>query len=191
MIPTRVSRPRVSAELMTAEQFLQSEQPPRCELIRGQVVELMPPGAEHGLVVASIATILGPFLHLHRLGKLLAGDPGFVLTRGPDTVRAPDLAFLAAERIGATGVPIGFADIPPDLAIEVVSPNDRWTELEAKSRQWFAFGVRELWIADPQLGEIRVLRDGEAPQVFGSGDELRSALLPGFTAPVQALLGRI
>ena len=90
----------------------------------------------------------------NRLGEIYVGDVGFILRRNPDTVRAPDLAFIRKERLPALEEE-GFSTVVPDLAVEILSPSDRWTEVEAKIAEYFTAGVKAIWIVDPDGDEVR------------------------------------
>jgi Uma2 family endonuclease len=111
-----------TATTMTAEQLLEMpDDGYRYELIDGELRQMSPTGTRHAEISAVIARILGNHVTAHRLGKVLTSDPGFILRRGPDTVRAPDVAFIARERV-AGGSPRSYFPGPPDLAVEVISP---------------------------------------------------------------------
>lgn len=118
-----------------------------------------PAGARHGRVVARVPRALGDFVDARRLGVVLAGDVGFVLRRKPDTVRAPDVAFLAAARVPAT-LPADFMNGAPDLAIEVLSPGDRWKAVDEKAAELLAAGAQAVWAIDPGDETARVYARG-------------------------------
>ena len=116
---------------------------------RGELHTMTPAGAEHGRVALQIgARILG-HAELHALGETYAAETGFVLRRGPDTVRAPDVAFVATDRLPPSPEP-GFGRSVPDLVVEVVSPWDRASEVSSKAEAWLDAGVRLVWVVDPQ-----------------------------------------
>src|SRR5262245_38628650 len=110
------------ARRYTAEELLNlPDDDQRHELVRGWLVSEPPTNEEHASLVVRLAVLLGTHVRQNRLGRLLAGDPGFVLVRGPDTLRAPDLAFLASERL--SGAPQRkFVQGSPDLVVEILSP---------------------------------------------------------------------
>jgi Uma2 family endonuclease len=145
---------------LTAEAAWTLDPPGLWELVDGQVVLMSPAGARHGRVVARVTRALGDFVDARRLGVVLAGDVGFVLRRDPDTVRAPDVAFLAAARL--TGpLPAEFVTGAPDLAIEVVSPGDRWSEVDKKAAEFLAAGATAVWAIDPGAETAKIyLRAG-------------------------------
>lgn len=178
-----------SGPLLTADDYFHRQPEGRSELIRGKVVPLSPAGGRHGSVAARIARYLGAFVEQHDLGDVSTCDTGYVLERAPDTVRAPDVGFVAKSRIPASGIPVKFWPLAPDLAVEVISPDDAWSHVEAKSRQWLAAGTQEVWLVDPGLRELHLHRAGAPPLRLCDGDELTSRLLPGLQLDVTALLG--
>jgi Uma2 family endonuclease len=137
-----------TTSILTAEAAWALDPSGSWELVDGQVVFMSPAGARHGRVVARVTRILADFVEGRRLGVVLAGDVGFVLRRDPDTVRAPDVAFLAAARL--TGpLPAEFVAGAPDLAIEVLSPGDRWNAVDKKAGEFIAAGALAVWAIDP------------------------------------------
>jgi Uma2 family endonuclease len=140
---------------LTAEAAWTLDPPGSWELVDGQVVSLSPAGARHGRVVARLARALGDFVDARRLGVVLAGDVGFVLRRDPDTVRAPDVAFLAAARLRGP-LPAEFVAGAPDLAIEVLSPGDRWSEVDKKAGEFLAADATTVWAIDPGAETARI-----------------------------------
>lgn len=186
-----------AADIMTAEQFLQYDVPnKRVELVRGRVVVCEPPGWEHGEVTVRVAVALNAHLaeeqrrHGWRTarGRLAAGDPGFTLFRSPDTVRAPDVAYVSRERHAAP-LPRGFPELAPDLAVEVRSPADRAGEVQAKVADWLGAGCLLVWVIDPARETVTVYRADGTVSVFGANDTLEGEdVLPGFACEVGALV---
>ena len=115
--------------LMTAEElFRLPDDGMRHELVRGELLTMAPPGGEHGELSITIGASLLPHVRRHRLGRAFL-ETGFLLTTDPDTVRSPDVSFLSRERPEAATRIRGFIPGAPDLAIEVISPNDLYTEV--------------------------------------------------------------
>jgi Uma2 family endonuclease len=141
----------------------------RWELIDGCVVPVSPAGARHAVVVARVTRVLGAFVEARRLGVVLAGDAGFILRRNPDTVRAPDVAFVTAARLPGRA-PAAFLEGAPDLAIEINSPGDSWNAVDKKAGEFITAGARAVWAIDPgdetaktyTLEVSRMLAPGEA-----------------------------
>jgi len=98
-------------------------------------------------------------------------EVGFILSRNPDTVRAPDIAFVSADRLAGKDVE-GFFEGPPDIAVEVLSPDDRASEVQAKIRQYLAAGTRLVLIADPLTRTISAHRPSGEARVYSGDEEL-------------------
>ena len=160
----------------------------RYELIRGVLVEKSPTGFAHGVVVTMIATVLQLWVGPRQYGVVVSGEPGFRLEIGPpDTVLAPDVAWIAPGRLPAAGGR-GFPELAPDLAVEVRSPGDTRAALARKAAQWLRYGAREVWVADPESVTLTRYSAGAAPVVLGEWDTLDGGeLLPGFRTPVWRL----
>jgi Uma2 family endonuclease len=175
--------------LMTAEELLRTSIPDRrAELVRGHLVVREPPGGRHGLVAMNLALELGTYVKKHGGGKLFAADTGFTLFRGPDTVRAPDLAFVRHERL-PDPVPVGFPELAPDLVVEVLSPRDRTGATLAKVGDWLEAGARLVWVIDPERRAARVYRPDGSESSLGEGDSLDGEdVVPGFSCLLGSIL---
>jgi Uma2 family endonuclease len=170
----------------TAEEAFWLHPPGRWELIHGEVVFLSPTGARHGLFVQRLARYLGAFVEAHGLGQVLAGDAGFVLRRKPDTVRAPDVAVVRRARL-PDPLPEEYFEGAPDLAIEVMSPDDRWPEVQAKVQEYLRAGSSRVWVIDANAREARIY-DAGGSRVVAADAALEDAdLLPGFALPLADL----
>ena len=177
-------------KLITADELLlMPRDGSRYELIRGVLVEKMPTGDTHGDVVVRITNALANYVESNDYGAARAGEPGYRLDRDPDTVRAPDIAWIAPGH-----VPVGLRGYPefaPDLAVEVKSPSNSNPEMAAKAAMWLSYGSREVWVADPESTSITVHRPGAIPETLGEDETLDGGdLLPGFTTPVWRLFRR-
>lgn len=141
-LPDRAYVPIMSPSTpMTAEELLQVSIPgKRVELVRGVLVVREPAGLPHGRIMLNLARRLAEYVETNGLGQVYVGDTGFTLARGPDTVRAPDIAFLRRERV-PDPEPAGFPDMAPDLAVEVLSPSNRPSEVLAKIADWLNAGT--------------------------------------------------
>lgn len=185
-----------ASECMTAEQLLSYSAPnKRVELVRGRLVVKEPPGWYHGEIMLRV----GAALHAHLAseqarhgwpaprGRLAVGDPGFILTRGPDTVRGPDVAYVSRERHPGP-MPAGFPELAPDLAIEVRSPTDRPGAVLAKVGDWLDAGSRMVWVVDPQRESATVYRADGSQALLTADDALDGEdVLPGFTLALRVL----
>ena len=183
-------------DLMTADQLLMYDaRGMRTELVRGRLVVREPAGYHHGAISARVLLRIGAYLERdqaergaeHPLGDVLAAETGFTLQRGPDTVRAPDVAFVAWERRPTSTR--GFAALAPDLAVEVLSPSDRPGEVLAKVADWLTAGTRLVWVIDPDRRIARVYRaDGSESILDGEQVLDGETTLPGFELPLADLL---
>ena len=177
-------------KLMTAEELLLlPDDDMQRELIRGVLTEDMPPGDEHGVLVARISRIIGNFCEENDFGEVRAGDSGFVLERNPDTVRGPDVAWVSPDRLSAPVV--GFAELAPDLVAEVKSPSNSNREMADRAMMWLSHGTRMVVVADPVTTTLAVYRPGQPPQVLGEADTFDGDdVLPGFIEPVWRFFRR-
>ena len=118
---------------------------------------------------------------------VVTAEAGFRIAHDPDTVRAPDVAFVRAERIPPGGVK-GFFQGPPDIAVEVVSPNDRASEVMAKAQDWLQAGCPLVWVVDPETRTISVYRSRSEISVLNETDTLTGGdVLPGFSVAVAEI----
>jgi Uma2 family endonuclease len=174
---------------MTAEELLRLNLPDkRTELVKGVLVVREPAGYRHGEVAMNVALVLGNFVKAHQLGRLLAAETGFKLFANPDTVRAPDVAFVRSDRV-PDPPPTGFPAMAPDLAVEVLSPDDRPGEVLEKVGDWLNAGVRLTWVVDPVRSVARVYRADGTETRLAVGDMLDGEdVLPGFSCRLTDVL---
>lgn len=145
---------------------------------------MSPAGSEHGAIAAEMAAVLRDFVKPRRLGVVLGAETGFRIAADPDTVLAPDAAFIVADRVGER-LPRGYFPGAPDLAVEVVSPSDRASEVIAKVENWLAAGCLAVWIVDPKTQTVTVYHPNHTATFLQSTDTLAGgALLPDFSIPV-------
>jgi Uma2 family endonuclease len=177
----------VAEKLMTAEDLLQLSGTGRYELVKGVLVEMTPPGYEHGKYANRLNYLITHHVMQNDLGEVVAAETGFRLSRNPDTVRAPDVAFISKARRPATP-PTGYADFAPDLVAEVVSPNDDPDEIQSKVTDWLNAGVRLVLVVYPRSRQVAVYRSLREVTVLTETDALTAPdVLPGFSCPVSDL----
>lgn len=176
---------------MTIEEFVQLPDPPdgsQLELVKGEVVTIPAPKQRHGYVCALVASVLMQFVRPRKLGWVLSNDTGIAIERDPDSLRSVDVAFWSKERQPEAPAD-RYADNPPDLAVEVLSPTDSRRMIREKVRQYIDCGVRLVWLVDPEARTVTVyngtLRGIEYDEVdtLDDGD-----VLPGFTCVVRDLM---
>jgi Uma2 family endonuclease len=174
---------------MTAEQLLLVSIPgKRVELVRGLLLVREPAGLRQGRVVATLSRRLSDHVEGHGAGQVYVGDTGFTLARDPDTVRAPDIAFIHRARIPDPEPP-GYPDLAPDLAVEVLSPSNRPGEVLAKVADWLSGGTSLVWVIDPERRLARVYRQDGTEAIVPGGEALSGEdLLPGFACALDAIL---
>jgi Uma2 family endonuclease len=175
--------------LLTAEEFfwLYSHKEGDYELVKGEVIEMAPPGIAHGGIAVNIASALHVFVRQNDLGRVIV-EGGFCLECRPDTVRGPDVSFIKKERIPAEGLPRAFFPGAPDLAIEVVSPSDTASELEAKVHDYLRNGAQRVWVVYPGSRRMAVHRpDGTARWYSEDEAIIDEELLPGFSLPLTEI----
>jgi Uma2 family endonuclease len=175
--------------LMTAAQLAELPRGrQRHGLIAGELRTMPLNGAQHGQIAARMAISLGTYVLDHRLGVVLGTGIGFLLARHPDTVRAPDVAFVRQARVDEVGRTSDYWPGPPDLAVEVVSPSDRPAEVAKKVAAWLAAGSALVLVVDPRRRTVAV-HAGDAPvRLLTGADMLESgAVVPGWSLPVAAL----
>lgn len=179
----------MSAVAMTADELLHLNLPnKRTELVRGQLIVREPPGFRHGDVTMRLAIAIANHVAARNLGLVLSAETGFKLASDPDTVRAPDVAFVSRERL-PDPLPVGYAALGPDLVVEVVSPNERPGEVLAKVADWLDAGCRLVWVVDPGRRNARVYRaDGSESLLPHDGVLEGEDVLPGFAQPLATIV---
>lgn len=176
--------------LLTAEDLLRvPDDGWRYELVEGRLVRMSPTGNRHGRIVMTLLLAVGRFVEERHLGAVFPGETGFWISPegAPDTVLAPDLAFVRAGR-EPDSQEAGYARLAPDLVVEVASPSQGRAEMGAKAQRWLSAGVRLVWIVLPEVRAVEVWHAGE-PTCTMTATEVLSGedLLPGFVLPVRNL----
>ncbi|HKQ61065.1 MAG TPA: Uma2 family endonuclease [Candidatus Polarisedimenticolaceae bacterium] len=158
------------------------------ELTAGMLLAEPAPFARHGAVAARILLLVGGYVDARGLGVVLGNDAGFLLASDPDTVRGPDVAFVARRRWEAAGELRGYFPGPPDLAIEVLSAETRESDVHAKVADYLSAGTPLVWVVDPDRRRVRVYRSLLAPRALGVHERLDGEdVLPGFSVAVEEL----
>ena len=181
--------PMTSSGLLTAEELLHLSIPDkRAELVRGVLVVREPPGGRHGRIAMNLGVELANYARTHELGVVYAAETGFTLARHPDTVRAPDVAFVSRERLPSPE-PVGFPDLAPDLVVEILSPGDRPGEVLGKVADWLSAGTRLVWVIDPERRLARVYRQDGTERIIDAEEMLDGEdVVPGFSCPLNTIL---
>jgi Uma2 family endonuclease len=172
--------------LMTAEELIRLPDDSLChELIKGELLTMSPPGAKHGFVTINLSTRLHNHVRANNLGILYAAETGFKLESNPDTVLAPDIAFIARDNVGMP--PAGYHSGPPDLAVEVMSQWDTKPKAERKAALWLELGAKAVWVVNPAKRTVEVLRADGHRKLFHDSDELFDDTVPGFRLIVSEI----
>ena len=171
--------------LITGEELARMPELGPCELVAGRIVEMAPPGFDHGQVSGKGYRHIDDYVTAHKLGQVAVGDVGIYIGRDPDTVRGADIAYVSNERYAKRNPSLAFLDVAPDLIVEVLSPSNRWSEIMDKLREYFAIGVRLVWLVDPDKKRVYAYRSLNDFSQFETNDQLPGDdVLPGFSMPV-------
>jgi Uma2 family endonuclease len=164
----------------------------RYELVDGELRKMTPSAFLHGAIVVALTRRLAQHVDDQALGIVTGAETGFLLARSPDTVRAPDVAFVKRERIERLGVPAEFWSGAPDLAVEVTSPGDTPLEVEAKVRDWLTAGAGVVWVVNPKLRRVTVWRGNFQARILSEHERLEGEdIVPGFGCQVSELFAGI
>ena len=160
----------------------------RLELVKGKVYEMAPAGGRHGYAAINAGTFLNVHVRANGLGRVFAAETGFILRRDPDTVRAPDVAFVSQSRLSVEEIPDSFIELVPDLVVEVVSPGDTRREVREKVEEWLRVGVCLVWVIYPATHSATVYRSLEDVAYLNENDILDGEdVVPGFACRLGEL----
>lgn len=174
--------------LLTAQEFwLLPTKSKWQELVRGEVIETMPPGGRHSEIAGALVALLGLWVKQGASGYAGA-RAGYVLSHDPDTVRGPDVSYVRVDRILPGGVPDAFWPIPPDLAVEIVSPSETANEVREKVRDFLAADTPLVWVVYPRTKEVVVHTADDLARTYSEDDMIEYPdVLPGFSCKVAEL----
>jgi Uma2 family endonuclease len=160
----------------------------RYELVRGQLRKMAPAAEQHGRITGTLTVSLGQHVLAHGLGAIYAAETGFLLSSDPDTVRAPDVAFISRARLEAIGPVEGYWSGAPDLAVEVISPGDTYAEVEEKVVDWLQAGTRLVVVVNPRQRLVTIYRSLAEVLVLTPRDTLDGEdVVPGWTLKIAEL----
>jgi Uma2 family endonuclease len=156
------------------------------ELIKGELI-VSPAGMQHEGIAAELIGLLIIYLKIQRLGRVYTSSVGFVLPSGD--LLSPDVSFVRTENLPDGKSPVGFGQLAPDLAVEIVSPSDNLNDVEEKVDLYLQNGTQLVWVINPKLGRATVYRaDGSINLVRSDGNLSGEGVLPGFACPLVAIL---
>ena len=174
-------------KLLTAEEFAKLPNPidgSKQELVRGEVITMPPPGFVHGIVQGNVYFALQTHARQSQSGRVTV-ESGLITDEGPDSVRGPDVAFWGYERLPADHVPVVYANVAADLVVEVRSLSNTDEKMTRKVREYFASGVRMVWVVDPEDRTATVYRGpGNGTVLWEDATITGEDVLPGFRCPV-------
>ena len=175
------------ARLRTAEELLaMPDDGFRYELLRGELIKMPPAGHMSSFYEMRVGIKLSAFIDENKLGRTYSSNGGFRLASNPDTVLAPDASFVRQERVDAVGDGDGYFPGAPDLAIEVISPSDRYTEVEAKVEEWLNAGTLMVVVVNPRNRTVRVYRSLTDSILLTEANTLDGGdVVPGWRLPVS------
>jgi Uma2 family endonuclease len=158
----------------------------RYELVKGELRKMSPSGSEHGAIIINISVLLAQYVRSKKLGICFGAETGFKIASDPDTVRAPDVAFIRRDRIPEGGIPKKFWPGAPDLAVEVLSPGDTRREVDEKVEDWLEAGAQAVWVLNPKRRSVSVYRSMMDVVRLSGDDELDGGeVVPGFRCKVS------
>jgi Uma2 family endonuclease len=177
-------------KLLTAEEFFLQPEPvdgSQQELVRGEIVTMAPPGGMHGVCCHKADRLIGVFVADNHLGTVACNDTGLITRRDPDSVRSPDVSYWSKDRLKE--IPVGYIDVAPDLLVEVLSPSNSWKQIHIKLVEYFAKGVRLVWVIAPEDRTLTIYRTPDEGRLLHENATVTGEdVLQGFTCRVSDLL---
>lgn len=180
----------VPQTLLSAEDLLKMPRGDghRYELRDGELIEMSPAGLLHGKLVMRVGIKVGTFVDANNLGLVVAAETGFILRRNPDRVRAPDCAFIAADRLPPGPTASRYSEVVPDFVVEVISPNDTAAAFQQRVDDWLDAGVKVLWAVYPEVASVFIWRGRNQVERRSAADEIDAEpVLPDFRWKVSDL----
>jgi Uma2 family endonuclease len=179
---------QTATQLVTALELQALPRGNRYALVKGELRTMPPAGGEHGGIAMHVGASLYQAVTTQNLGRVYAAETGFLLATNPDTVLAPDAAFVRSERLAQIADTAGFIAGAPDLAVEVISPSDTYTEVEEKVALWLQHGTRMVVTINPRRRSVTVYRPDRPVLFLSEQDELSGDdVVPGWSVPIRDL----
>jgi len=174
----------VTEKVWTDEELMRIKHEGKVELVDGEVKLMTPAGAEQGAISMDLATRLNNYVRRHKLGRIFDAQTGF---RPFENLRAPDISFVSKEKLPER-LPKGFLRVAPDLAVEVLGPSETVSDYEDKVAEYLSWGVRLIWLVDPNTETVTVVRANGEREVLKGKDVLTGEdVIPGFKIKVRKI----
>ena len=181
----------VETKLITAQEFFTLPDLGPCELVRGKVVTMNPPGWRHGNIASTINFRLAEYLEKNDVGRISGCDCGVITEREPDTVRGADVCYYSYARLSRDAEPDDYPELPPEIIWEVLSPGNRWKDVLAKVSEYLEAGVLQVCIVDPKRRCFVTYYPDHPDETIGEEGIWRAEeILPGFELPVKRVFGK-
>ena len=177
-----------TSHLITADELMRlPDDGHRYELLKGELLTMSPTSGKHGVVAMRLSRILANYIEDSDLGLTFAAETGFRLEHDPDTVLAPDFAFVSRDRI-STLPDDGYVRLAPDLVVEVISPSQSDKEMRLKAVLWISLGVKQVWLVQPKKRTVELFVKTDEHVLLREKDELTGGeLIPGFRIRVSEI----
>lgn len=184
-----MQRPKPLPSKVTWEEFLaQVDEDTWAEWVNGEVVVMSPASYRHQALIGFLGALMRHWAEAFQAGVVLT-EPFLVRLPKPLSARSPDILFVATEHL--PWLQAHYLDGPPDIVVEIISPESRGRDRGEKFYEYEQAGVREYWLIDPDRQQAEFYRLGEAGiyrlVALGEGGEFRSQVLPGFWLKVDWL----
>lgn len=176
--------------LVNAQELLHLNGSERCQLVHGELQPMPPPpGWVHGSLTQLVAVLVGSFIEQNELGTCFTAETGFHISVNPDTVIAPDWAFISRDRMPVS-MPAGYGTVAPDIVLETRSPSESAPSVAMKIGLWLDAGVQRVWELDPKRRTLSIHEAGKPVRLLGEAGVLTDPMLPGFSLPLSRILDR-
>lgn len=182
-----VAQVNTEEKLITGEELYRTPDLERCELVEGRIIMLSPTGYRHSIIELRFGLALTAHVEDKQTGIVGVGEAGILVRRDPDTVRGADVFYISHGRY-AQRKSTGFLDVAPELVVEILSPEDRWSYIMLKLGEYFQAGVMRVWVVDDSLRSVFVYKSlTEVQQFTGSSAVVDEELLPGFSLSLEKI----
>lgn len=175
------------SDLVTGEELFESGNTETLELVKGRLVHMPPTGYLHGLIEVKFSRILSLYVEKNKMGHVMGGEVGIYIQRNPDTVRAADVLYISKQRLSQCRTK-SYLDVAPELVAEILSPGDRWYDINDKIDEYFSIGVKSVWIIAPKREQVTIYHSPTKAVRYSANEKISDKdILPGFEINVSDL----